>query len=331
MTAIGQIDHILETATLLLYGPDVNRLKERHIKDFNKAGLEGETFLNSFAENYYDFVAGFQARRIRHPNDLCFSMDSYDFNNLAALPLLLDQELIRKADTYSKASLQALVLQSCNVIFNTETALSDTVTTDEILSVIAAMKISKEMKWELLELLQDPIPFYRQFCAMITANLPVFEKICMEHREYIDTAISQFRFFTGQSAWQAHNPQTVPMLSNPFSMFILQDTCYCGVYWDKITNHHTSDQMDSESLAEVFKAIADKSRLEILSLLREKPVYNLELSQSLSLSPATVSHHMNTLIVRNMVSLEKKGGCTYYYLNRDVISDYIRQLEHKIL
>lgn len=326
-----QLDCILETATLLIYGSDINHVKNRHIDEFNKAGIDGTSFLDKYIDSYYNFLNSFIIHRIINPGDINFSIDSYDFYNLAALPLLLEKNLIWNIDNIAKTSLQNLIVKSYNEIFTTKYSLSDNATIDEILLIVSKMEVTKEMKWELIELLQNPIPFYKTFCSMIIANLPVFEKLCKDYQEFINLGISNFNENMEQITLKGNFIQTIPMISNPFSMFIVNDTCYCGVYWNKITNHNTTDEMNCEELADIFKAIADKSRLEILSLLKEKSVYNLEISQNLSLSPATVSHHMNTLIVRDIVALEKKGGCTYYHLNREVIANLIRQLENKLL
>jgi len=72
---------------------------------------------------------------------------------------------------------------------------------------------------------------------------------------------------------------------------------------------------------DVFKALADPSRREILRLLRHGPLSAGELSMHFSLSKGTLSHHFNILKGADLVRCEHRGVERIYALNTTVFED----------
>lgn len=76
--------------------------------------------------------------------------------------------------------------------------------------------------------------------------------------------------------------------------------------------------MDLESVeqtAEQFKALADKTRLRILGLLREREVCVCDLTEVLQISQPGVSQHLRRLKQTGFVKERKGGQWVYYSLN----------------
>ncbi len=70
--------------------------------------------------------------------------------------------------------------------------------------------------------------------------------------------------------------------------------------------------------ARLFKALADETRLAILSQLREQgEVCACHFLACCELAQPTVSHHLKVLREAGLVSTEKRGLWVYYTLNRD--------------
>jgi DNA-binding transcriptional ArsR family regulator len=67
---------------------------------------------------------------------------------------------------------------------------------------------------------------------------------------------------------------------------------------------------------EIFKALADETRLNIISLLSEKTMYGNELAEKLNLSNATISHHVSKLIMNNIIQAQKEDNKLYFKLNK---------------
>lgn len=109
------------------------------------------------------------------------------------------------------------------------------------------------------------------------------------------------------------------------------DTGYLhyGIYVDRFFKEKHQQDSSGEQLANQMKTLSDKSRLKILCLLKEREMFGQELKDALNLSNATISHHMNELMVDNFVSVRKDGSKVLYSLNPDKIEaalNGIRQL-----
>lgn len=93
------------------------------------------------------------------------------------------------------------------------------------------------------------------------------------------------------------------------------------------------DQPDisSDDLLCLLKALSDKSKLDILSILAAEPCYGAQLAQRLSLSPATISHHMNVLLSNALVRMSEQENRIYYRTNPERIRAVLRALENALL
>ena len=76
---------------------------------------------------------------------------------------------------------------------------------------------------------------------------------------------------------------------------------------------------DAEATAAVFKALADPTRVRIVSMLARnpEPICVCELTPPLGLSQPTVSHHLKKLVQAGLLTREQRGVWAYYTLDRD--------------
>jgi DNA-binding transcriptional ArsR family regulator len=72
---------------------------------------------------------------------------------------------------------------------------------------------------------------------------------------------------------------------------------------------------------QTFKALADKTRREILKLLSEKDMSAGEISGYFSISKPSISHHLGVLKNANLVSAERCGQEIIYSLNLTVFQE----------
>ena len=75
------------------------------------------------------------------------------------------------------------------------------------------------------------------------------------------------------------------------------------------------------TLASVFKALADPSRVLIVNLLANAndPVCVCDLVPQLGLSQGTVSFHLKKLLDVGILEREQRGTWAYYSLNREAL------------
>ena len=90
--------------------------------------------------------------------------------------------------------------------------------------------------------------------------------------------------------------------------------------------------MNEEDLSQAFKALADPTRVRILSMLKargrscceligrsEPGLCACDIEQAVKLSQAAVSHHMGLLRRAGLVEAEKRGRWMYYRRNEAAI------------
>ncbi len=68
-------------------------------------------------------------------------------------------------------------------------------------------------------------------------------------------------------------------------------------------------------IVDVYKALADGTRLRLVGLLVERPRHVDELAAALGVSAPTVSHHLFRLKAADLVRIERDGPFAYYSLN----------------
>ena len=74
----------------------------------------------------------------------------------------------------------------------------------------------------------------------------------------------------------------------------------------------------------IFKALNDKTRREILILLREEDLTAGEIADHFDISKPSISHHLDVLRRADLVSSVRRGQFVYYSINTTVLEDVIQ-------
>jgi ArsR family transcriptional regulator len=89
------------------------------------------------------------------------------------------------------------------------------------------------------------------------------------------------------------------------------------------------DLETAERLAKVFHAIADPTRIRILSALAEAELCVSDLAAALGMSISAISHQLRLLRELRVVRKRREGKHVYYALDDDHVRDlFERGLEH---
>lgn len=89
---------------------------------------------------------------------------------------------------------------------------------------------------------------------------------------------------------------------------------------------------EAEVLAQRFKALADPSRLRILSIVSSSSNAETcvcDLSEPLNLRQPTVSHHLKVLVEAGLLNREKRGVWAYYSLVPGALENLAQNLTSK--
>ena len=77
---------------------------------------------------------------------------------------------------------------------------------------------------------------------------------------------------------------------------------------------------------DVFKALADPTRREIIQMLRKGPLSSGEIAENFSSAWATISRHLAILRDADVISAERNGNSIRYELNATVLQDLIAHI-----
>ncbi len=77
---------------------------------------------------------------------------------------------------------------------------------------------------------------------------------------------------------------------------------------------------------DVFRALSDPTRREILELLRSGPHTSGEIADKFSTSWATISRHLSVLKDAGLILAERNGQHIVYELNTTVFQDVVENL-----
>ena len=91
-----------------------------------------------------------------------------------------------------------------------------------------------------------------------------------------------------------------------------------------------SDLTDFKQITRFFTAMGDPIRLQIVLLLREKPLNVGEIAAHFQISRPAISHHLRVLKDANILDSEKTGQEIYYQMNAAYIVDELRRLADKL-
>ena len=74
---------------------------------------------------------------------------------------------------------------------------------------------------------------------------------------------------------------------------------------------------------DVFHALSDPTRRQILKLLKDADMNAGEIAENFNISKPSISHHLNALKHANLVMAEKRGQNIVYSLNTTVFQEII--------
>ena len=76
------------------------------------------------------------------------------------------------------------------------------------------------------------------------------------------------------------------------------------------------------------RALADPTRIRILGLLAERPMYGQELAKALDVTPPTISHHLSPLVMAGLVRVRRENSYHYYELSSEGLEQLAESTQH---
>ncbi|MFA5844373.1 MAG: autorepressor SdpR family transcription factor [Coriobacteriia bacterium] len=79
-------------------------------------------------------------------------------------------------------------------------------------------------------------------------------------------------------------------------------------------------------MSEVFKALSDDTRRQILKMLREEDMTAGAIASRFTISKPSISHHLSTLKASGLVNAERRGQELVYSLDTTVFQEVLATL-----
>jgi len=76
-------------------------------------------------------------------------------------------------------------------------------------------------------------------------------------------------------------------------------------------------------LSPILKALSSPTRLQMVDLLKKRPLCVNAMASSLGISPAAVSQHLQVLRATAIVQTEKRGYFVHYRLNEEALAKFV--------
>lgn len=81
-----------------------------------------------------------------------------------------------------------------------------------------------------------------------------------------------------------------------------------------------------DSIKRRMKLVSDPNRMAILRMIYANPMFGKEIAKSLSLTTATVSHHLDLMRKENLINVERQKNTKYFSTNQREFDNLIRDI-----
>ena len=95
--------------------------------------------------------------------------------------------------------------------------------------------------------------------------------------------------------------------------------------------HENEQKLSTEEmklLVVLGRALADPTRIRILGLLADRPMYGQELAKALDVTAPTISHHLSPLVMAGLVRVRRENSYHYYELSGEGLELLAESAQH---
>lgn len=185
------------------------------------------------------------------------------------------------------------------------------------------------------EILQAAVRLFREAApaldSLLTGQLPTIAAMAEDPSDFLQQMPGlpvsgpvalhpSAMWFNGIGMVSDQNPSGPPVLQ-----------MQVGILYQTLQKLVSKYKNRNELLVNAAWSLGDTRRMEILTALRTRSLCNQELSEMLSLSAATVSHHMSYLVQNGFVVTTKNGSRQDYALNPEGIRVFIEMIQSSLL
>ncbi len=269
-----------------------------------------------------------------------------NMNASLAWHLLLDDIMRENGEPARRLSTQDEIFKEIAAIaaVNAEMELPEQLSlgcVEDLARYLETIETPGQDKWKYLTLCMHFTEYEKKAWEIVTEGARYFTQGLPEELRARYAAVTQenrANFTAGfskllQSSIQSYTvlPCLMSYYAVRFSVGKEQAVILVGVYYwilDALIKKYASG---GDRLLERLKTISDKSRLDILQLLKKESCCGQDIAEKLSLTPGTVSHHLNLLVRNGLIQVLKKGSRIQCQLDTAAVEALLWELRRTLL
>lgn len=209
---------------------------------------------------------------------------------------------------------------------------------EKLLEYITNKTISSGSKWEIYLMLKDVKKYLKEYGKFISQYTKEYKLASLERKNItkdLNTALKDNIKKHGinyvnqviNHIVKLENYDKIFLTTSAIKTLYIGDelgtrNCYIIIGTDLKDVWSSMEKKDDiESNLELLRDLFESTRFKIIKLLLKKDYYVQEIANTLDLSKANVSYHMNFLLKSKVVTIEKDGQRNYYHINKDAIKN----------
>lgn len=340
-----ELDILFEIPILISSCVDIEKTKSQYIKELHELGINGDIYYSKNLKVLDKYMKTFKKYMKLDKEEMFFIQtddpnDNVLFANIFFICIFLsNRKIYEDLDSFNNEELRSDFLKIYNEFYETNFSFNNLKSLDDILLFLKSTDFSEKTKWKFTLILENPKKYYSMYIDLINKNISAFNKTLSTLEKPLKPLLEKYLKYVEYDKHKLIKPlfenynsiSILPSVITTGLISIPNNIAYVGVFLEDLYDSQFDSLGGKGNLIYKLKSLADKSKMDIILLLKSEPKYSLEIAEALKLTPATVSYHMSNLLECSMVSLMKKEGKSYYYIDEENIKLFIKDLENTLL
>lgn len=361
------IDVVYEILSTLYYISNESNLSKKLEESLIKSGIDKENYNKKNLKNFYKFLDKFKAKLTVPMNTINFYFEDITGEDIGFSSIgscILSNFNLENLNLYKEAiknirneELERLVI--ADIVSNLSDScchdgVKDVKTRDDFWDyLISNDSLTEKAKWTMMVIIKNVRTYLIELIDVVLDLVDTFKecykilekdknKFINDLTTWFNEDINFFKNITGIDIEFNEDILLFPSLVNfkSIAMEVKDDnltnlnnlktkgTIHFGWKFKELIDlsNETNDSMCL--FHDKLKCLSDKSKFDIIQMLKEKPLYGQEIAERLSLTTATVSYHMNALILSGLVYMNKVNNKIYYNINKSNVDEFLNKLAY---
>lgn len=300
----------LETLGLIYLTKNFEAVKADMLRSLDEMNMDGNQFYKQYLSYLDHYVRVFaESCSISEEESFFFGNNTEFFLTVLAMAAELFES---EPELDQLEQQQILSVMTTFLAEEKKEEISNINSLENWFLLLQSLEYSEDTKWRLLELISNPVKKFMELFEIYRRNCSAFDTTFQKNRAVLEKLVSETPSDLSdvlRNLVSEFHPETKKVYLTavlPLIEWITPTIVFQGILADKLDLYQKNMQNAKELLPQILKLLGDKSKFEILCLLKSHGRYNLEIAEELHLTPATASHHMGMLLTNQIVTVEKK-------------------------